>query len=133
MHFVSSQSETEQITDIVNFFTEHMEDSIQAPQTSPAFANFQSKIDKLNGAKDYKGILNYLLSIKPELLSLPTSHKNQQLTIQRAVLLVLPLLKTQEKRATKDKKLYEELKNITVEYCKLLEESEYPLSIKVNS
>jgi hypothetical protein len=49
------------------------------------------------------------------------------------VLLVLPLLKTQEKRAAKDKKLYEELKNITVEYCKLLEESEYPLSIKVNS
>lgn len=47
--------------------------------------------------------------------------------------MVLPLLKTQEKRALKDKKLYEELKNITIEYSKLLEESEYPLSIKVNS
>jgi hypothetical protein len=46
---------------------------------------------------------------------------------------VLPLLKTQEKRAAKDIKLYNELKNITVEYCKLLEDSEYPLSIKVNS
>jgi glutaredoxin 2 len=77
MHFVSSQSEAEQITDIVSFFTEHIEDSIQAPQTSPAFADFQSKINKLNGAKDYKGMLNYLLSIKNELLSLPTSHKNQ--------------------------------------------------------
>jgi len=29
--------------------------------------------------------------------------------------------------------LYEELKSITVEYCKLIEDSEYPLSIKVNS
>ena len=77
MHFVSSQSEAEQITDIVKFFTEHIEDSIQVPQTSPAFAGFQSKIDKLNGDKDYKGMLNYLLSIKSELLSLPTSHKNQ--------------------------------------------------------
>lgn len=46
---------------------------------------------------------------------------------------MLPLLKTQEKRVSKDKKLYEELKHITVEFCKLLEESEYPLSIKVNS
>ena len=77
MHFVSSQSEAEQITDIVNFFTEHIEDSIQAPKTSPAFANFQGKINKMNDAYDYKGILNYLLSIKPELLSLPISHKNQ--------------------------------------------------------
>ena len=77
MHYVSSQSEAEQITDIVKFFTEHIEDSIQAPQTSPAFGGFQCKIDKLNGDKDYKGMLNYLLSIKSELLSLPTSHKNQ--------------------------------------------------------
>ena len=50
MHFVSSQSEAEQITDIVNFFTEHIEDSIQAPKTSPAFANFQGKINKMNDA-----------------------------------------------------------------------------------
>lgn len=77
MHFVSSQSEAEQITDIVNFFTEHIDDSITVPQTSPAFADFQGKINKLNGAKDYKGMLNYLLTIKPELLSLPISHKNQ--------------------------------------------------------
>lgn len=77
MHFVSSQSESDQITDIVNFFTEHIEDSITAPKTSPAFDDFQGKINKLNGAKDYKGILNYLLTIKSELLSLPISHKNQ--------------------------------------------------------
>lgn len=133
MHFVSSQSEAEQITDIVNFFTENIEESITAPKTSAAFSDFQKKIDKLNSVKDYKGILNYLLSLKAELLSLPISHKNQQLTIQRAVLLVLPLLKSQEKRASEDKKLYEELKSITVEYCKLIEDSEYPLSIKVNS
>lgn len=77
--------------------------------------------------------MNYLLSIKNELLSLPISHKNQQLTIQRTILLILPLLKSQEKKAAKDKKIYDELKKTTVDYCKLIEDSEYPLSIKVNS
>jgi hypothetical protein len=77
--------------------------------------------------------LNYLLSIKNELLSLPISHKNQQLTIQRTILLILPLLKSQERKAAKDKKIYDELKKTTVDFCKLLEDSEYPLSIKVNS
>lgn len=77
--------------------------------------------------------MNYLLSIKNELLSLPISHKNQQLTIQRTILLILPLLKSQERKAAKDKKIYDELKKTTVDFCKLLEDSEYPLSIKVNS
>ena len=133
MHFVSSQSEADQITDIVKFFSEHMEESVTAPQTSAAFNGFHDKINALNSSKDYKGLLNYLLSIKNELLSLPISHKNQQLTIQRTILLILPLLKSQERKAAKDKKIYDELKNTTVDYCKLLEDSEYPLSIKVNS
>jgi len=133
MHFVSSQSEADQITDIVKFFSEHMEESVTAPQTSAAFNGFHDKINALNSSKDYKGLLNYLLSIKNELLSLPISHKNQQLTIQRTILLILPLLKSQERKAAKDKKIYDELKNTTVDYCKMLEDSEYPLSIKVNS
>ena len=133
MHFVSSQSEADQITDIVKFFSEHMEESVTAPQTTAAFNGFHDKINALNSSKDYKGLLNYLLSIKNELLSLPISHKNQQLTIQRTILLILPLLKSQERKAAKDKKIYDELKNTTVDYCKLLEDSEYPLSIKVNS
>jgi hypothetical protein len=47
--------------------------------------------------------------------------------------LILPLLKSQERKAAKDKKIYDELKKTTVDFCKLLEDSEYPLSIKVNS
>lgn len=47
--------------------------------------------------------------------------------------MVLPLLKSQERKASKDTKTYDELKAVTLEYTKLIEESEYPLSIKVNS
>jgi hypothetical protein len=74
-----------------------------------------------------------LLILKQELLSLPISHKNSAITIQRVILLILPLLKSQEKKANKEKQAYDELKRITVEFCKLVEESQYPLSIKVNS
>jgi hypothetical protein len=77
--------------------------------------------------------LQYLLTLKKELLSLPVSHKQSALTIQRAILCILPILKTQEKKSVKDPKTYDELKASTLAYCSLLEESEYPLSIKVNS
>ena len=65
-------------------------------------------------------------------MTLPISHKTQQLTIQRVILLILPLLKNQEKAAATKPQVYEELKCTTLEYCKMLEESDYPLSIKVN-
>ena len=65
-------------------------------------------------------------------MTLPISHKTQQLTIQRVILLILPLLKNQEKTAATKPQVYEELKRTTLEYCKMLEESDYPLSIKVN-
>lgn len=73
------------------------------------------------------------MSIKQEFLALPTSHKNAALTIQRAILCILPILKTQEKKSVKDPQTYTELKKITLEFCSLMEESQYPLSIKVNS
>lgn len=133
MHFVSSQSQTEQMSDIVNFLLENIHESVDPAKITPAFTDFDAKIKKLDEQRDYKGILTYLLALKSELLSLPTSHKASALTIQRAILLVLPLLKTQEKKAAKDPKTYEDLKRFTVEFSKLVEDSEYPLSIKVNS
>ena len=133
MHFVSSQSERDQIADIVDFLNENMRLSIQEDKTTPAFDNFEDKMKALEKNRDYKGILNYLLSLKHELLSLPTSHKSSALTIQRAILLVLPLLKTQEKLALKDNACYKNLKGTTLQFCTLIEESNYPLSIKVNS
>lgn len=113
--------------------TTHIDDSLTKPSTTPEFKDFKKVLNQLNEERKYKDILNYLLSFKSELLSLPISHKNQQLTIQRVILLILPLLKSLEKGAAKDKKQYDCLKAITIEYCKLLEDSEYPLSIKVNS
>lgn len=78
-------------------------------------------------------MLSYLLTdVRTEILSLPTSHKSAPLTIQRVILLVLPFLKSQEAKAEKDAKTYEWLKKTTLEFCSLLEQSEYPLSIKVN-
>ena len=107
--------------------------SVPAGQAKSAeFANFEERITKMNKDRDYKGILGYILSVKKELMTLPISHKTQQLTIQRVILLILPLLKNQEKAAASKPQVYEELKRTTLEYCKMLEESEYPLSIKVN-
>ena len=121
MHFVSSQSERDQIADIVDFLNENMRLSIQEDKTTPAFDNFEDKMKALEKNRDYKGILNYLLSLKHELLSLPTSHKSSALTIQRAILLVLPLLKTQEKLALKDNACYQYLKGTTLQFCTLIE------------
>jgi glutaredoxin 2 len=46
MYFVSSQSETEQINDIVEFMAENMNDSVTLDKTSPAFADFSAKVTK---------------------------------------------------------------------------------------
>ena len=135
MHFVSSQSETEQISDIVDFLCKNIDSSVSVPAgqaKSAEFANFEERITKMNKDRDYKGILGYILSFKKELMTLPISHKTQQLTIQRVILLIFPLLKNQEKAAASKPQVYEELKRTTLEYCKMLEESDYPLSIKVN-
>jgi len=135
MHFVSSQNETEQISDIVDFLCKNIDSSVSVPAgqaKSAEFINFEERITKMNKDRDYKGILGYILSVKKELMTLPISHKTQQLTIQRVILLILPLLKNQEKVAGSKPQVYEELKRTTLEYCKMLEESEYPLSIKVN-
>jgi hypothetical protein len=132
---VSSQSETEQITDIVDFLSKNIDSSVSVPAgqaKSAEFTNFEERITKMNKDRDYKGILGYILSVKKELMTLPISHKTQQLTIQRVILLILPLLKNQEKAAATKPQIYEELKRTTLEYCKMLEESDYPLSIKVN-
>jgi hypothetical protein len=67
------------------------------------------------------------------LLALPISHKTQALTFQRFILLVLPLLKILEKRIPKDQaKNYDDLKRLTLAYCSLIEDSAYPLTIRVN-
>jgi len=80
MHFVSSQTEAEQITDIVDFLCKNIDSCVSLPADQPKsaeYANFQEKITKMNKDRDYKGILGYLLSVKRELLSLPISHKTQ--------------------------------------------------------
>lgn len=97
MHFVSSQNESEQIADIIAFLRENMRDSLEGTKPTAAFDNFEDQLTKFEKARDYKGLLEYLLSLKQELLSLPVSHKSHAITIQRAILLVLPLLKSQER------------------------------------
>lgn len=76
MHFVSALSDHEQISDIVSFMIENMRSSVTSEKTSPAFDDFESKIKKLEDNRQFLGILEYLLTIKPELLALPVSHKN---------------------------------------------------------
>lgn len=99
-------------------------------QHNPAFKNFEEKLDKLNEAQDYSGVLDYLLSLKAELTNLPITHKNTPITIQRVVLLILPLLKWLDENKQGEKA---KLKKQVEEFCDLVDGSDYPLSIKVNA
>lgn len=47
MHFVSSQSERDQIADIVDFLNENMRLSLEETVTTPAFDNFEDKMKAL--------------------------------------------------------------------------------------
>lgn len=137
MHFVSAQSEEDQLTDIIEFLKDNfVVGSLESRKPkSAAFDDFGDKIEALAGKSNYKAVLEHILEVKDDILQLPTSHKNSQLTIQRLVLLVLPILKYLENRvAGKDSdKKYSEVKTLTLRFCDMLEGSEYPLSIKVNS
>lgn len=50
------------------------------------------------------GLLDYLLSLKDVIVKLPTTHKNSPITIQRIVLLIIPLLKSQDDKNKKNAK-----------------------------
>jgi hypothetical protein len=90
MHFVSAQSQEETLADITSFISENMRESVKNPDAD-SLKGFEDKISALESKEDYVGLLEYLLTLKKELLTLPTSHKSSQLTIQRMVLLILPL------------------------------------------
>ena len=71
--------------------------------STKAFENFEDQLTKLEDNNDVRGILDYLISLKNEISHLPTSHKNTPITIQRIILLILPLLKLQDDRHSKSK------------------------------
>lgn len=75
MHFVSAQTEVEQLSDICNFFRDNLRESVNNPE-SPVLDNFENKITQLEKAEDHLGLLEYFISLKKELLTLPISHKN---------------------------------------------------------
>jgi hypothetical protein len=86
----------------VTFLVENFRDSTSDPQSS-TLNNFEEKLQELNDESNVSGLLDYLLSLKDEIVKLPISHKNTPITIQRIVLLILPLLKLQDDKFVKDK------------------------------
>ena len=90
MHFVSAQSQQETLSDITSFIKDNLRDSVKNPD-SQALKDFEDKLTSYDNKDDYLGLLEYLLSLKQLLFTLPTSHKSSQLTIQRMVRLILPL------------------------------------------
>lgn len=121
MHFVSAQSQEETLSDITSFLKENLRDSVKNPD-SKALNDFEDKLDNYESKSDYVGLLEYLLSMKQDLLTLPTSHKSSQLTIQRMVLLILPMFQKIEE----DKKKHEALRKSIEGFCNMIESSEYP-------
>lgn len=128
MHFVSAQSQEETLADITSFIRDNLRHSVRNPD-SPTLNNFEDKLTALESKDDHVGLLEYLVSLKQDLLTLPTSHKSSQLTIQRMVLLILPLFQKIEE----DSRKHDALRKLIGGYCDLIEQSEFPQSIKVNA
>lgn len=75
MHFVSAQSQEETLSDITTFLKENLRESVRNPEAS-SLNDFEDKITKYESKEDYVGLLEYILTLKQELNSLPTSHKS---------------------------------------------------------
>ena len=95
-----------------------------------AFDHFDSKLEELEEKEDHLGLIEYLVSLKSVLVSLPVTHKNSPITFQRIILLVLPLIKYVEEDKRQDQK---RLRTAIDNLCQIIKESEYQLSIRVNS
>ena len=57
MHFVSSQSQSEQISDIITYLKENMRDSVEIEKPSAGFSNFEDRLTQFDDNHDYKGLL----------------------------------------------------------------------------
>ena len=121
MHFVSAQSQEETLADISAFISENLRDSVKNPD-SAALNDFEDKISAYETKSNYIGILEHLLTVKQDLLTLPTSHKSSQLTIQRMVLLILPLFKKIEET----KASHATLRKLIEGFSDLIEKSDFP-------
>jgi hypothetical protein len=131
MHFVSVLTEQEQLSEILGYLRENMEASVQ-PVRAQAFAGFQDRLQELEDSQDFSGVIDYLLQLGPELVQLPTSHKHSPITIQRAVLLLLPLLKHLDEAADAKDARHRLVQQVS-DLCDLVSQSQYPLPIKVHS
>jgi hypothetical protein len=128
MQFVSTMDQSQQIDEVCQFFIEHLASSVT---DAAALKGFNEKLEELQQEEDYVGILKFILSKKACLETLPTTYRTQSLTIQRLVLLILPLFQALD--TEEHKSLYQETKTLALAYCDFIEGSSYPLSIKVNS
>jgi hypothetical protein len=107
MQFVSPLDEAGQIDQVCQFLKDHLAGSV-SDSSAPELKDFNSTLTALSKKKDYTGILKFILSKQAILGTLPTSHRQQHLTIQRLVLIVLPLFQILDSDAHKSK--YEEVK-----------------------
>lgn len=57
-----------------------MRDSIKDPKND-AFKDFENQLDTFEEKQDLSGILDYLLSLRNELMQLQITHKHSPITI----------------------------------------------------
>lgn len=79
MHFVTVQTEEDQISEITQFFVENLRDSV-SNSDSKSMKNFEDKLTNLNEQRDYEGMLEYLLEVREDSITLPTSHSKSEMT-----------------------------------------------------
>ena len=93
-----------------------MRDAVKNPDAK-SLNDFEDKISAYEGKDDYVGLLEYLLTLKQDLVTLPTTHKSSQLTIQRMILLLLPLFQKVEEDKTKHAALRKHIEG----FCDIIE------------
>lgn len=128
MHFVSAQTQEEQVQEVIWYFIDSLRESVKDPK-SQTLAGAEDKLEAFDNSQDYSGLFDYLLTLRDDLITLPTSHSKSQLTIQRAILLLLPVIKIIEDSGKNTDKLRDQISTL----CTVIEESPYNLTIKVNA
>lgn len=79
MHYVSAQSEYEQLNSVYSFLRDHLEESV-GDSDGKVFEAFDTKLEEFEENEDHLGLIEYLVSLKSALVSLPVTHKNSPIT-----------------------------------------------------
>ena len=78
--------------------------------------DFEDKLEELEKDEDYLGTIEYFVSLKGVINTLPTLHKHKPITFQRLILLLLPFIKASDNRQDD----YQRQKHVLSQLCAMI-------------